>query len=73
MTVIWQKQSYAHAFAWSNESTFQKRDYIQYPYCDALFQTPEDAKIQLINEPSETSTKQYNPVLIMAHLPTQSE
>jgi hypothetical protein len=26
------KQSYAHAFAWSNESTFQKRGYIQYIY-----------------------------------------
>ena len=24
------KQSYARAFAWSNESTFQKRGYIQY-------------------------------------------
>ena len=26
------KQSYARAFAWSNESTFQKRGYIQYIY-----------------------------------------
>jgi hypothetical protein len=31
------KQSYARAFAWSNESTFQKRGYIQYLYCGALF------------------------------------
>jgi len=31
------KQSYAHAFAWSNESTFQKRGYIQYLYIAVLF------------------------------------
>ncbi len=31
------KQSYARAFAWSNESTFQKRGYIQYTYIVVLF------------------------------------
>ena len=31
------KQSYARAFAWSNESTFQKRGYIQYIYIAVLF------------------------------------
>ncbi len=31
------KQSYARAFAWSNESTFQKRGYIQYLYIAVLF------------------------------------
>ena len=31
------KQSYARAFAWSNESTFQKRGYIQYIYIVVLF------------------------------------
>jgi hypothetical protein len=31
------KQSYARAFAWSNESTFQKRGYIQYTYIAVLF------------------------------------
>ena len=31
------KQSYASAFAWSNESTFQKRGYIQYTYIAVLF------------------------------------
>jgi hypothetical protein len=35
------KQSYARAFAWSNESTFQKRGYIQYLYIAVLFSYSE--------------------------------
>ncbi len=48
------KQSYAHAFAWSNESTFLKRGYIQYSYCDALFQTRKDSERK--TEPLQTLT-----------------